>query len=295
MNVRQLSYFISVGETLSFTRAAKMHEIAQTSMSEQIQEIERQLGTKLFQRSKRSVTLTPAGKTFLAEARRMVAFFEESVRKTRLAASGLEGSLKVGFIGPNERAFLPQLIRDFRRNWPNIELSLTQGTPKVLREALSDNLLDCIFTTTLDPHLSNGFNVQSIYDSPVRAVVSRTHPLAGKSRISLDSLAHEPFVVISNDTFPGAREREMETCARHGFAPHVVSEQNTVESLVMMIEAEIGIGLLPQYYLDAYAGPAVCFIELEDDQAAVECGLLWRTDNDNRSIGLLREALAKII
>jgi DNA-binding transcriptional LysR family regulator len=173
MNIRQLSYFISVGEMLSFTRAAKKHYIAQTSMSEQIQEIERQLDTKLLLRSKRAVSLTPAGKTFLIEARRVVALFEESVRKTRLAASGIEGSLKVGFLGPNERAFLPQLIRDFRRNWPNIELSLTQGYPKVLRESLIDGLLDCAFTTTLDPYpyTANGFNVQSIYCSPVRAVM----------------------------------------------------------------------------------------------------------------------------
>ena len=63
---------------------------------------------------------------------------------------------------------------------------------------------------------------------------------------------------------------------------------------MMMIEAEIGIGLLPHYYLGAYAGPAVCFIELEDDLSVVECVLIWRADNDNPSIGLLREAMGKV-
>jgi DNA-binding transcriptional LysR family regulator len=111
----------------------------------------------------------------------------------------------------------------------------------------------------------------------------------------LASLAHESFVAISADTFPGARERQIETCAHHGFTPHIVSEQNTVESLVMIIEAEIGVGLLPQFYQDAYAGPAVCFIELEDDLSVVECVLLWRADNDNPAIGLLRETLGKVV
>lgn len=294
MNFYQLSYFISVAELLSFTRAAERHCIAQTSMSQQIQEIERQLETQLFHRSKRAVKLTPAGGIFLNEARRLVALYEESVRKTQLISSGYEGSLKIGFLGPNERWFLPQMLRNFRRTWPHVKVSLTQGTPRELKEALEDELLDCAFTTSLDIHSVEGFSSQSIYLSPICVVMNRDHPLSGSNRINLGNLAHESFVAISRDKFPGAREKTLGMCAPYGFIPNIVQEVNAMESLVMMIEAEIGIGLLPRF-LEAYAAPSICFIELEDCAPyAVESVLVWRTDTENRTIDLLRESLRAV-
>lgn len=290
MHIRQMRYFISVAELLSFTKAAERHCMAQTSMSQQIQEVERQLGELLLQRDHRSVSLTPAGLTFLAEARRMVNLYEESVRKTHEAAAGSAGSLRIGFLGPNERLFLPRLIRNFRRTWPTIDLGLVQGPPQELLVALREGSLDCAFTLPPPAAAGDAWESLVVHKSPIKVAMSRGHPLAGKKKVSLEELEAEPFVSIDDAAYPGTRQRQLELCARHGFVPRIVSEQKTMESLLLMVEAEIGIGLLP-LFLEAYTSPAVCFVDIADETEAIESLLLWPAAPENPALPLLLDCL----
>jgi len=280
MDIRQFHYFISVAEHLNFTKAAKSHHIVQTSMSQQIQAIEQQLGVVLFIRNNRSVQLTPAGKIFLGEARRMVTMYEEAVRKTQHAASGYTGRLKIGFMGPNEKHFLPELIRKFRRAYPHIELTLKQG------------LLDIAFTTSI--YIAEVQNVvfEIIYSSPICCVMHRDNPLTQKSEIDPMTITYEPLIIIARQEYPAAFEAQIRFFTSKGLKPNIVSEQPNIEGLLFMIEAEMGIGLLPRF-VEVYASPSLRFVDIKGEPIFVDSVIAWNSKSINPSVPLFLKEFSK--
>ena len=287
MDIRQLQYFISVAEHLNFTKAAKEHFIAQTAMSQQIMAIEKKLDVQLFIRNNRSVQLTPAGSVFLREAKLMVAISEEAIRKTQHAASGFVGSLKVGFLGPNEKRFLPELIRKFRHNYPNINLTFTQNSTETINSYLEQGLLDIAFTELYNLEQIPNFEYKAICDYPICIVLHREHPLASEATINLSSLVHESFVAIDSHEYHGAFERMVDFCITNGgFTPKIISQHRHPETVLLMIEAGVGVALLPHYFFNAYVNPNLKFIELSGGGDLVHSIIAWRKDHNNPSVPL---------
>ncbi|MBP2654613.1 MAG: transcriptional regulator AlsR family [Firmicutes bacterium] len=296
MDIRQLQYFISVAEHLSFTVAAKHHFIAQTAISQQIQAMEKKLGVRLFTRNSRSVQLTPAGTVFLKEAKLLVSIATDAIKKTQNAASDSIGSLKIGFLGPNEKYFLPELIHTIRRKYPGIDLTFTQNTADTINEYLARGLLDLAFSECYDQIEQPGdFEWKTISSHPICATLHVDHPLATQSKIDLLALAKEPFVAIDSLDYHAAYEHLVAFCARQGgFIPKIVSQHRTPETVLLMIEARVGISLLPQFL--AFSGnPNLRFIELTGERAWVHSTLVWRKNNNNQLIPLLWHELQNVL
>ncbi len=289
MDIRQLNYFISVAEHLNFTKAAEHHYVAQTAISQQIQALEQLLGVKLFIRNNRSVQLTPAGKVFYKEAKLMVARSEEAITKTRRAASGFEGTLRIGFQGPNEKRFLPALIRTFKHTHPNIDLSFMQNNPEKLREALTHGLLDLDFTSSFGLEQTPGVIWKTMFRDPLCAIVYRDHPLANEQRIPRSAFANDSFVVMDSKEAPFAHDAMIQDCLNCGFSPKVVAECQSFESLLLLVEAEVGIALMRRG-LETYANN-LRFIELEGKNEYNELVVAWMQDNHNPTIPLFVRAL----
>jgi len=287
MDIRQFQYFISVAEHLNFTRAAKEHFIAQTAMSQQIIAIEKKLDVQLFIRNNRSVQLTPAGNVLLREAKLIVSIAEEAIRKTQHAASGFVGSLKVGFLGPNEKHLLPELIRKFRHSYPNINLTFIQDSTETINSYLERGLLDIAFTESYNLEQIPSFEYKAICNHPICIVLHREHPLASEATINLSSLAHESFVAIDSQEYHGAFERMVDFCITNGgFTPQIVSQHRHPETVLLMIEAGVGVALLPHYFFNAYVNPNLKFIELSGDGDLVHSIIAWRKDHNNPSVPL---------
>ena len=123
MELRHLTYFIAVAEELHFGRAAKRLNISQPPLSQQIKQLEEEIGVRLFNRTKRRVEITPAGAAFLAEARRIMAMSEEAVRRAIRADKGEIGRLAMGYIGSANYSVLPQVVREFRKRFQDVEFS----------------------------------------------------------------------------------------------------------------------------------------------------------------------------
>lgn len=283
MDIRQLNYFISVAEHLNFTKAAKCHYIAQTAMSQQIRALEKKVGVDLFIRNNRSVRLTPAGIQFFKEAKRIVTIAEDALKRTRHAASGIAGALQIGFLGPNEKRFLPELIRKFRNTYPNINLTFKQGNAETIREELEQELLDIAFTMTVDIDKNSMIVWKLLYSDPICVIMHRDHPLANQTKINLYALAHDPFVAIEPEEYPGAFERMVQFCEARGFSPNIVCHQRSLDSVLMMVEAGVGITLLPHFF-DVYINPNLRFIDLEGDIDQVDSVVAWHKGNPNPSI-----------
>lgn len=287
IDIRQLQYFISVAEHLNFTKAAKEHFIAQTAMSQQIMTIEKQLGVKLFIRNNRSVQITPAGHIFLREAKLIVAMTEEAIRKTQYAAAGFVGSLKIGFLGSNEKRFLPEIIRKFRQNYPNISLNFIQDNTETINDYLERDLLDIAFTESYNLHKIHNFECKTLCSDPIGVVLHREHPLATETKINITALTYEPFVAIDSQEYHGAFERMMEFCiTKGGFTPKIVSQHRHPETVLLMIESGVGVTLLPSYFYNAYVNPNLKFVEIEGEGDMVHSIIAWKKECTDPSIQL---------
>ncbi|WP_123039630.1 LysR family transcriptional regulator [Cohnella candidum] len=295
LDLRQLRYFIKVAEHLSFTEAANQLFVAQSAISQQIADLEDKIGTKLFVRSKRSVQLTPAGAVFLKEAEQIVTKSAEAVVKARQAESGTIGSLAVGFLAPHVRTFLPELIRRFRAKYPKIELSLNHFPIRMLKEALENGDLDVGFTAPAGLSRIDGIRTKIIRRAPYRVVLPCDHPLANRAALNLSELADEPFIIYNRqDNHVGSFHYIVQLCEKSGFTPKIASQPRFVDTVMILVEAGLGIAILPKDF-EMSASSSLRFVEIEDSEdGSFELAVAWKKGNLNPSIPLFLEELEAI-
>ncbi|ABR50504.1 transcriptional regulator, LysR family [Alkaliphilus metalliredigens QYMF] len=290
MDIRQLRYFIAVAEHLNFTEAAKHLFVAQSAVSQQIADLENKIEVKLFDRNKRSVKLTHAGGVLLKEAIDIVSRAEEAVIKTQEAELGIIGSLKIGFLGYTEKNFLPFLIRGFRRNYQNIDLQLDQYNHGILIDSLSTGELDIGFTLSFGLDNIGGLEKRSLFTEPISIVMHCDHPLAHQSSINLGDLAQERFIALNRHESPQGFNQTLLICANKGFSPNIVSGPKLLHTVLLLVDAEMGIAILPKS-LEHHASPSLRFIDIEGEAVQHELVVAWKTSNQNPSIPLFLKEL----
>lgn len=290
MDMRQLRYFIAVAQNLSFTEAAKQLFVAQSAVSQQIADFENKLGVQLFIRNKRSVKLTNAGTVLLEEAINLVAKSEEAIKKTRQAELGIIGNLNIGFLGYTERNFLPTLIRQFSHNYPKINLHLDQYNHGMLIDALNNGDLDIGFTLSFGIDNVEYLKRKNILTEPISIVMYCDHPLAHKSKINISDLKEEPFIVLNREESPQGFNQTLLICANHGFSPNIVSEPRLLSTVLMLVDAGMGIAILPKS-LKLHSSSSLCFIDTEGETNNHELVAAWKKKNLNPSIQLFLKEL----
>jgi DNA-binding transcriptional LysR family regulator len=279
-----MKYFLSVGRLLNFTKAAEEQHIAQPSMSQIIASMEKELGVRLFDRSNRAVRLTTAGKVFLDEAKLVVARYEEAVRTMQRAASGSPGTLRVGYWGPYEQILIPKLLAKFHRAYPDIDVSIRQDDNRILIHDLENEVIDVVFSSPYPFQNREDFCCMLLESSEQCAVIYKSHPLAGLSKISPKELSGEKFVLLDMQDKRDALKLQNDFL-RNGFSPEVISRQTQYSNLLMMVESEIVITLLPRC-LEPYTSSELYFIGLEGDMLVDIC-ISWLKSSKNPSIRLL--------
>ncbi len=284
MDIQHLRCFLSVAKLLNFTKAAEEQQIAQPSMSQIIVSMEKELNTKLFERNNRSVRLTPAGRVFYDDAIIIVAKFDEAVRKIQSASTGKAGVLRVGYWGPYEPILIPKLLARFRRAHPKIELSIRQDSNKALIESLNNDLIDIVFSSPYPFQDRDDISLMLLDSSPSCAVVHKNHPLADVGKISPEFLNNEKFVLLDMQD-PQDNSKLHKDWMRNGLRPSIITRPTLYENMLLMVEAEIGITMLPRC-LQPFTGPNLRYIELEGDMAVDFC-IAWSKKNKNPAIRLL--------
>src|SRR5437879_6083584 len=137
MDLRHLRYFQAVAEELSFSKAARRLRVAQPALSRAVQELERDVGVSLIDRHHRATRLTPAGAVLLRETGVLLERLEDALRRVRRTASGEEGELRLGYIGPPTRPFLGPLLQEYREKYPRVTVILEERTPERVWEMVS--------------------------------------------------------------------------------------------------------------------------------------------------------------
>lgn len=264
MEFRHLRYFVAVAEELSFTRAAQRLHMAQPPLSMQIRALEEELGTTLFERSKRKVRLSPAGEVFLVRARKLLADAAEAADAAVQAAHGERGRLRVGFTSslPYSAVF-SQVIRRYREAFPAVDLQLEELFTDAQFDALRRDALDVGLVRSPASDAPEGIEVREIWRDPVCIVMPDDHPLAAVASVSMAQLAHERFVTFPSNAGTGLPRLLAQAARAAGFEAHVVQLAREATTQIGLVAAGVGLALLPMQ-LSHVRVPGVTYKPLTD-------------------------------
>jgi DNA-binding transcriptional LysR family regulator len=279
MELRHLRYLVAVSEQGSFSGAARRLHIAQSAISEQLSNLEEEIGVSIFTRSSRNATLTPAGELFLQEARRTLASADKAIEVAQRAHRGEIGSLRIGFFAGAVGVSFPRLIRSFRKQHPDIELSLVEMTSTQQWEALVKGEIDVGFTRRIEPEFRAELQSELVQQDPIVAILPKNHP-AAPGPIDLRDLANDSFVLSSRDVSPAVFDKVIELCSEAGFSPRIASISTVWSSVVLMVQAGEGIALLPLNQ-QQFRTPELAFCPLKAKDAYVEFVMAWSSKHDS--------------
>lgn len=245
IELRHLRYFVAVASELNFSRAAEKSLVAQPALSTQIADLEREIGTPLFFRNKRVVRLTAAGAVFLKEVQSILEAADAAKVKAVRASRGEFGDLSIGFFAAPTMLFLPDLIRRFRMQYPDVTIRMFEMTPDKQLAALESGKISVAFTRPLPPGHPD-FVTQILFRERLLAVVAETHRLASRRRVRLSDLAEERFVLLDRVVAISLHDHIIAACSSAGFSPLVASSPDLMATVLTMVAAEQGISIVPE-------------------------------------------------
>lgn len=283
MELGDLRAFCLLADTLNFTRTAEALFVSQPTLSRQIGRLERELGTPLFDRTPREVTLTPCGRVFYEDAQKQLAAWETAVQHVAQARDGLRGSLQIGFLRDSPNTAFPAIVRQARQQLPEVALHFRECGMAALVEALRQEQVDAAFS--FSEGLAELDEIESLVLGvhPMCAVVPAEHPLAAAQTVRMEQLREEPFVMISPEVSMTGYQSVLARCRKHGFQPAVAACADMVPGLFMLVEAGLGVANLPDSAA-RIAPPGIRFLPIADCDEPQTTVLAWRRENESPAL-----------
>lgn len=283
MELRHLQGFLAVATEQSFTRAAWRLHIAQPPLSQRIRELEEELGVKLFERTTRRVSLTVAGSVFLEHLQPALHQLDTAVQACRRAARGETGRLRLGYTGRASQERLPRLVRDYRRAFPDINLDIQGPLPtgELRLQLLNDELDAALCFLPID---GPGIESYVLMENELSIAVSESHPLAMAPHVQLAQLADEPFVAYPAGKGFHLRNAMEALCREAGFVPQVVRETEASQTLLCLVAAGTGVGVIPRE-IETLNIAGIVYHPLPPGASRLRHGLAWRAGNANPALG----------
>ena len=207
-------------------------------------DLEDELELKLFSRTGRNARATPEGEIFYADAVRILQQAETAILTAKRAAQGQVGRLSIGFIGSATLSFLPDLVRRYKLEYPDVKLALHDLYPVELDKACDRGEIDIAITRTLSLERSKNRQSRLLLRDPLVAALPRSRKLKSK-KIRLADLANEPFILFHRQGAPGVFDTIVGACRSQGFSPRVENEPNSMQTILLLVEAEEGVAIVP--------------------------------------------------
>lgn len=291
MKLRQLEYFVMVADEGGFNRAAHRLHVAQPSLSVQIRLLEEEIGARLFERDKHHVFLTQAGKRFQQQARSILSLAETAKIEARCAEAGELGILNVGYSASAMFSnALPTAIRQFRRLYPHVLLTLSDCPSLEQLHSLLDRTLDLGILRKPEIRIPSGIEVSEWYRARLVVAIQDDHPLARRPSLSLSQLSGEPFVMYPRDAGTGLYWQILDMCADAGFRPRVASEVLEPSTIVSLVAAGVGVAIVPDG-IQCIHFKGASYKPLTDINALSALYLARRQDDPNTHLRAMCEVL----
>jgi DNA-binding transcriptional LysR family regulator len=275
----QLRCFVAAADELHFGRAAARLNMTQPPLSRQIQLLERAVGAALLERTSRSVRITPAGRAFLVEARRILKLSESAALKAWRIAAGKTGSLSIGFTAAAGYNFLPKLIRLVRGKIPNVDLTL--------REMVSGEQMESLLTGRLDlglfrpPIEHKDLASLRVLREPLLAAVASGDPLAQKAALKLEDFDGQPFIMYSTEGARYFHDLVSTLLNSAQVSPMSLHYMTQIHSTLALVSAGLGAALVPAAAQSLHFEGVTFRVVKTRPERPVELYLVWRKDTEN--------------
>lgn len=281
-DLRQLRYFVTLAEEQHFSRAAARLAMTQPPLSQAIRLLEDALGVRLFERTKRSVELTPVGAALLPEVRRVLAAADALAPLARSLAQGETGVLALAFVSSADYGLLPGLLRQFGERFPRVRLQLLEATSDVQIDELVAGRIDAgIVIPPIPPRHAAALSYLPIAREPLIVALSCELAQAldtayNQAEIELAQFADVPLVIFPRRLAPAFYDIIMGYYKAAGIVPRIGQEAIQMQTIVSLVSAGMGVALVPQS-LRNLRRTGVVYRALRDALPVVETGLVWRT------------------
>jgi DNA-binding transcriptional LysR family regulator len=268
MELRHLRYFRAVAEELHFGRAAERLHVAQPPLSQQIRQLERELGVRLLARTTRRVELTPAGQAYFKRAVAILEAVDDAGDQARRVARGVEGHLAIGCVGSATYSLLPNLVRALREALPGVDVS-------VRGEMLAPAQIAALLSGEIDlallrpPVEESGLVVETVRRDRLLIGLPEGHPLAGRAELRASDLRDEEFVAHTGHGRSVMNSVLTAICADAGFVPRVRHQVEETSTLVTLVAAGLGVAVVPEPTA-ALDIAGVCYRPLVPDRLGVD-------------------------
>jgi DNA-binding transcriptional LysR family regulator len=313
IELRDLRYFLAVVEAGSITSAAEKLHVSQPYLTRKIAALEKRLGdsaeptlrerVELFDRKKRPHQLNQTGRAFLEAARVIVEKLDLAVDNThriRLGEiAGKLGYLTIGFTSAMANGILPDILGNFRKNYPNVSLILSEENSNNQIQRLRDLATDLMFiyqyldltqllAATVD------FEILLLGREPLVVVLPAFHPLAARSIISLADLRDESFIMPDRQVVPGLFKEIESLCIQSKFMPNIALEAVFMVTILGLVAGEIGISILPASVQNLQR-KGVVYKKLQERVVTNQLAAVWRRDNSSPVLANFLKVIEDVI
>jgi DNA-binding transcriptional LysR family regulator len=279
MELRHLNYFVAVAEELHFGRAAARVRTAQSSFSAQIRDLEQELGVQLLHRTKRQVHLTDAGRAFLIEARATLKQAARAVRVAQRASHGEAGALGIGFVPSADCISFPDILRVFKKQYPEVQLQLHNLTASEQVEALRQGEIDIGFMRPL--RIEKAIASERIMREPVVVVLPKKHRLLSNAEVALEDVAAESLILCSRIHAPLQHDVIVAQFRAANLIPNVSLETDHIQTVLGLVAAGLGISLLPAS-VESLRAPGLSYRPLKKVSVLMEMAVAYRKGDPSR-------------
>jgi DNA-binding transcriptional LysR family regulator len=292
MELRHLRYFVAVAEELHYGKAAKRLHISQPPLSVQISALEQELGLKLFKRLGRTIELTAAGHEFLEHSRRLLKQVELAVRSAERVNRGAIGEISVGFLSALAYSYLPWLLREFGKRYPDVNLILHEMTVQQQLDALLEARLQVglLRPPVNSPELSS----EVVLREPYVVALNETHPFAAGDSIAMETLKDERFIMNSRRMGGRYLAQVMSMCHDAGFTPNVAQEAQQLHTTVGLVSAGLGIAIVPAS-IQVLQMEGVVYRPLSGTLPSSQVTMAWRRDETSPAVRAFSDLVREIV
>lgn len=245
MNTQQLESFVQVAENLNFARAAESLNVTQSAVSRQIHSLEEELGTKLLQRSTRNVSLTPAGISFLNDAKEVLAKLQLASLKIKSNSTSNIEVISIGFINDSDLTFITGLLKSLKKQFPEVHPFLRIIPSRAILNLFIHGELDILFGFRDDIPMRNGVHYTELTQIPICCALPSNHPLADQSEIKTNELLSENIIICNSYEIP-SKAASFQNQLNHQLPPDSTNYCENLHAMFSLIKAGYGIGILPE-------------------------------------------------
>lgn len=276
MELRHLTYFLTLAEELHFNRAAEKLYIAQPPLSRQIKDLEEELGVPLFNRTKKKVELTPYGIYLRDEASKIFHRLDLIRNHLKQLKKGVIGEVKIGYIGSAMLSYLPILLDKLKEKSPEIDIFLTEANTAGLLKALKSGIIDLGFIRA--PLEAHDIIVKPVFKETFSLVLPMKGELSSRENWDLKNLATKPFIGFSSHCTQGIIKKVISICNRAGFYPNIIHQCSNYNSILRLVESNMGYSIVPSSIKCGYK-LNICYIELDEYPERAELSLAINPEN----------------